>query len=120
MLIDVVSVLNKLKEDGHKIIIITARTYEEYDDPYKISYEYLKKNNIPFDKLIVNAKDKASTSVLEGIDLFIDDNTLNCKAVLSKGIETLQYDTTFVKPSKNLKRVYSWEEVYKVVKEMTI
>ena len=111
-------VLSKLREEGHKIIFITARNYNEYEDPYKITFEYLKANNVPFDKLLVDVKDKASACVLEGIDLFIDDNTLNCKAVQNKGIGTLQFDAKFLRDIKALKRVYSWEEIYKIVKDM--
>lgn len=114
----VVDVLNKLKEDGHKIIFISARNNIEYNNPYDISYNYLKANNIPFDKLIVNVKDKAKECILQDIDLFIDDNTKNCKAVKNKGIETLQFGTIFTPRNKYLKRVNTWEEVYNQVQAM--
>lgn len=113
-----VEVLNKLKEQGHKIIFITARNNIEYNDPYEISYNYLKVNNIPFDKLVVNVSDKAKECILQDIDLYIDDNTRNCKAVKSKGIETLQFGTIFTPENKHLKRVNSWEEVYNTVQRM--
>lgn len=116
----VVDVLNKLREQGHKIIFITARNNTEYGDPYGISYNYLKLNNIPFDKLIVNVNDKAKECILQDIDLFIDDNTKNCKAVKNKGIETLQFGTIFTTINKHLKRVNSWEEVYNIVQEMYV
>ena len=44
-----VNVINKLKNDGHKIIIITARDSEFHDDPYKYSKDWLDKNNIYYD-----------------------------------------------------------------------
>lgn len=114
----VVDILNKLREQGHKIIFITARNYIEYKDPYNLSKEYLDLNNIPYDKLIVNADDKAKHCILEGIDLFIDDNTSHCKAVQRRGIDTLQFDTIFTEKIKGLERVNNWEEVYNKVQEM--
>ena len=117
---DVINVLTRLREDGHKIIFITARNTAEYGDPYKISYDYLKSHNVPFDGLYTNVADKASKCVIEGIDLFIDDSTMNCKAVKRRGVPTLQFDACFTKPIKDLKRVNSWEEVYQIVKELNL
>ena len=115
---DVIEVLNQLRKQGHKLIFISARNYQEYEDPYKLSYEYLKSLNIPFDKLIVNAENKAKECVLENIDLFIDDNALHCKAVKNKGIKVIQMDTIFTENSKNLDRAYGWQDVYKKIQEM--
>ena len=55
---NVVEVINKLKNDKNEIIIITARDSEFHDDPYKYSKDWLDKNNIYFDKLVVNARNK--------------------------------------------------------------
>ena len=44
-------IIQELKNEGHKIIIITARHEEEIDDPYTLSKEWLEKNNIYFDYL---------------------------------------------------------------------
>ena len=112
---DAVDVLKKLKEDGHKLIFISARNYEEYEDPYEISYEYLKRNGIPFDKLIVNAKDKSKQCILENIDVFLDDNTQNCKSVEHTGIRTFQFDTVLNSEITTLNKVKSWEEFYKKI-----
>ena len=115
-----VDVINKLKEQGHKIIIITARNDKNFKDPYKVSYDYLTTNGIKFDKLIVNSSNKAKDCVLENIDLFIDDNTMDCKAVKKKGIVTLQMDTSFSKGSKDLIKVHDWLEVYEIVQRMYV
>ena len=55
---NVVDVINKLKNDGNEIIIITARDSEFHDNPYKYSKDWLDKNNIYYDKLVVNARNK--------------------------------------------------------------
>jgi uncharacterized HAD superfamily protein len=112
---DVIEVLNKLRNDGHKIIFITARNRLEYKDPFKISKEYLDTHNVPYDKLIAECHDKGKQAIIEGIDLFIDDNNNNCRAVHKAGIETLQFGTIFTKKLKNIERVESWQEVYNFV-----
>ena len=113
-----VEIINKLKKKGHKIIFISSRNDIDFDDSYKTTYDYLTANGIKFDKLIVNASNKAKECVLENIDLFIDDDTMNCKAVKKKGIATLQMKAIFSKGSKDIRKVNDWEEVYKIVQEM--
>ena len=87
---NVVEVIRKLKDDGNEIIIITARDTEFHDDPYQLSKKWLDENNIYYDKLIVNARDKRIACKEEKIDLFIDDNLNNCLAVKSIGIKTIR------------------------------
>mgnify|MGYP000000786677 CR=1 FL=1 len=112
---DVIEVLNKLRKEGNKIIFITARNIEEYKNPYKLSYDYLIKNKVPFDKLITNIKDKGKECINQGIDLFIDDNTLNCKAVKKYGIKTVQFDSGFACRDEDMIKVRTWNELYELV-----
>lgn len=105
-------VLKKLKEDGHEIIFITARSNNGFYDPYKTSLKYLNKHKIPYDKLIVNAKEKAPICLEEKIDLFIDDSIRNCTEVANKNIPVLLFDANFNKKCTLFKRVFSWKEIY--------
>ena len=68
-----IETINRLRKEGHKIIIITARDSEFHDNPYLLSKNWLDKNNIEYDKLIVNAREKGTICKNENIDLFIDD-----------------------------------------------
>ena len=70
---DVVDVIKKLRKDGHKIYIITARDSEFHNDPYELSKTWLDKNNIEYDKLIVNARDKVKICKEQNVNIFIDD-----------------------------------------------
>ena len=45
--------IDKLKEDGHSIYIITGRNNGEYSDPYNMTKEWLNNNSIYYDKLIL-------------------------------------------------------------------
>ncbi|MGN1371762.1 MAG: hypothetical protein ACI4XM_05775 [Candidatus Coprovivens sp.] len=114
----VIDVLTKLREQGHKIIFMTARNNAEYKDPYKISHEFLEVNGVPYDKLLVNIEDKAQQCIVENIDLFIDDNNDNCRLVHKTGIETWQFGTIFTQKIKGIDRVDSWNEVYNRIQEM--
>lgn len=113
----VLDILDKLKNEGHEIVFITARNPKEYVAPYKISYDFLKVNNVPYDKLLVSVQRKDQQCLLEKIDVFIDDNSDNCRAVYKVGIDTLQFGTIFNKKLKNIERVESWQEVYNYIQE---
>ena len=112
---NVVEILNKLRDEGNKIILITARNYEEYGEPYKVSCEYLVKNNIPFDKLFVDVYDKGSLCKKENIDIFIDDNVRNCNSVKEVGIRTIQFDTDFTPKVDDIEHVSTWNEFYELL-----
>lgn len=84
-----VDVVKKFHDEGNEIYIITARDKEFHDAPYKQSKEWLNRNGIYFDKLIVNARDKAKVCLENGIDLLIDDNIDNCLQVRNCGIEAI-------------------------------
>ena len=73
-----VEVINKLHNDGNEIYIITARDKEFHEDPYLQSKEWLEKNSIYYDKLIVNARDKKIACLENNIALLIDDSISNC------------------------------------------
>lgn len=112
---NVVEIIKKLKEEGNNIIFITARNYDDYVDPYKVSIDYLRKNNIPFDKLFVDVYDKGSLCKKENIDIFIDDNVRNCNSVKDVGIRTIQFDTDFALKIDDVEHVSSWNELYELL-----
>ena len=45
--------IDKLREDGHYICIITGRDNGEYNEPYNMTKEWLDNNLIKYDKLIL-------------------------------------------------------------------
>lgn len=112
---DVIKVITNLKNKGYEIIFITSRSKNGYKNPYKISYEYLKKNKIPFDKLIVGAKDKKDSCESEQIDIFIDDNLNNCKSVSKLNIKVILFETTENKNNNNFIKVKNWKEIEQLI-----
>lgn len=111
-------ILNKLKKEGHEIIIVTARTDKAYNYPYETSYKFLIKHNIPFDKLLVGHPKKGKICKLENIDLFIDDNVDNCYDISKYGIDVLLYNSPLNKNNHDFKRVNNFKEIYDYVKKV--
>ena len=114
---NVKEVIDKLKEDGHEIYIVTARDSEFHDDPYKLSKDWLDKNNIYYDRLIVNAREKASVCKNENIDLFIDDQLNNCLSVANVGIKTIMI-TDRIYNYNEITQLQNWNEIYNYINEM--
>lgn len=113
---NVITVLNSLKRDGHELYLITARNNLEFEEPYDFTYNFLKMNNIPFDKLIVNAIDKGKAAIDNKIDLFIDDSIKHCKEVKAKGIKTIMFDAVYNVDNNEFIKVYNWNELKNIIK----
>ena len=114
---DVVEVLKNLRKDGHKIYIVTARDSEFHNDPYELSKTWLDKNNIEYDKLIVDARDKAKVCKEQNVDLFIDDKLSNCQGVSNEGIVTIRI-TNYTDQHQNIINKKNWKEIYEYIKQL--
>lgn len=105
-----VETINKLKDEGHKIVLITARW--DFDDisVRELTEDWIKRKNIHYDKLVVNAKTKLEAVKENNVDIFIDDSFENCTSVAEGGIKTFIMDTRCNKglDSPNITRIYSW------------
>ena len=113
--------INKLHDEGHKIIIVTARNNDYYNDAYKFSYEYLTRNGIVFDKLITDQVYKKETCKKEKIDIMIDDAIDTVDSTQEIGIKSILFDSSINKNKKTkAKRLNNWIAVYKyIVKNST-
>ena len=109
--------INRLRKDGHKIIIITARDSEFHDDPYLLSKSWLNKNNIEYDKLIVNAREKGRVCKNENIDLFIDDQLNNCLDVLKEGIKVIRISNENCN-NNDIVDLNNWTKIYEYIGEL--
>lgn len=112
---DVVEVINKLKNEGHYIAIITSRKDEDYDNNALLkTTEFLTKNNIPYDELITNAKEKDKVCKKLNIDYFIDDSPIHVKSVLKIGIKAyLIYNGYDFK--ENIPIIYNFKELENII-----
>lgn len=114
--------IDKLHNDGHLIFIITGRDNGEYTDPYNMTREWLDKNNIYYDKLILtdayNKKGKVIKCLENNIDIMIDDSVGNCKSCIQNNIKTFLMDTPYNRFA-DIPRVNSWKEFYEVISNMS-
>lgn len=115
---DVKEIIKKLKEDGHEIIFITARSNEYYTDATKFCENYLNNHQVIFDKVITGQTFKIETCKKENIDIMIDDGVDTCADLNKAGIKALLYSTE-INENKNTisQRVYSWKETYEQINE---
>lgn len=107
-------VIDKLHEMGYIIEIVSARNTTEYEDPYGITYNYLKKNNIYFDKLNVSIKDKGKFCKENNINVLIDDSIDNLNDALKYGIKTIIFNNVFNENEENFTRVNSWTDILNI------
>ena len=112
--------LQKLHEDGNKIVLITARREAENFNVRKATENWIKANNIPCDKLIINAKNKLIAAQSENVDVFIDDSFSNCKQISDAGIKTFLMDSRSNKEfeDEKIERIYSWPHAYMKINQL--
>ena len=107
--------INVLKDDGNKIIIITARDTKSLKEVHAVCKDWLINNKINVDKIVVDGEDKAQKCLENKIDIFIDDNICNCENVYNNlKIPVLLMNSRYNKDYQNpkIKRVYNWNEIY--------
>lgn len=109
--------ISKLRKSGNEVYIVTARDLEFHNDPYTLSKEWLDKNNIEYDKLIVNARDKAKICKEEKIDLFIDDKVSNCIDISNIGVIAIRIAKDTNKHD-NFVTLKDWNSIYEYINEM--
>ncbi len=105
--------INKLYNEGHKIIFITKRNSEILTK--KVTKDWLKRHNIPYHKIIMDAHDKGQICLDEKVDLLIDDAEMNINDALLNHIDALLMTTKYNQKTDYKKRVHYWKEVYDYV-----
>ena len=114
--------IKKLKEDGNEIIIISGRNNGEYNNPYKLTKEWLAKYNIVYDKLILtnayNKEEKANVCKENNIDIMIEDSTQTAVNIEKVGTKVLFMNTRYNKNNENFEKVSNWKEIYAKIASM--
>lgn len=114
-------ILNLLKQDGHSLILITARGGMN-KDMIKITQERLKQSEMDiFDKYYWATENKDDVCIKENIDIMIDDFYKKCESIANKKIKTIylkdapSYD---LEENEYIKVLYNWGEIYRYIKEI--
>jgi len=114
--------IDKLKQDGNEIYIITGRDNGEYTNPKEMTEKWLEKYHIYYDKLIFtnayNKNEKAEEYIKNKIDIMIDDNVETLKNIKQVGVKVLLMNKRFKKNETELERVSSWKEIYSKISNL--
>ena len=120
-------VIKKLKKDGNEIYIITARGsflshsagVMSIEENRNIVLEWLKRNEIEYDKIIFSPEDKLNICIDNNINLMIEDKVDNINKISTK-IPVMCFHAGYNKncTGKNIIRCYSWYDIYRKVKEI--
>lgn len=73
--------LHDLKAKGNEIYIITARRKRDDNEIEKITKDWLSKNDLLYDDLFLDIKNKSEIVNKLKIDIFVDDSYNNCLEV---------------------------------------
>ena len=110
-----------LKEEGHTLIVITARG-KLNKDSIPITIQRLKDNDLDiFEKYYWGTENKEEICKQEKIDLMIDDSNKNCKKLARDHIHTiyLKDAPSFdLEENEYLKVLYNWGEIYRYIKQL--
>ena len=112
-----VEVINKLHDEGCTIIFISFRKDKYIKDPFKLTKDYLDRNNIKYDKIFVNTGSKEDECRENNVNLFIDDKESHCEDVSKLGIDVLLFTNQYNHEEKRFKRVDNWNQIYDYIKE---
>ena len=114
---DVCKCFAEIKSLGHEIYIITGRKSNEMENTYQETLNWLKSNNIIFDKLVIEENNKGIACIENEIDIFIDDSSKHLKRVCDAGIEEVYiFDNVYNKIDNQYKRIYSFYELCDKIK----
>ena len=117
-------VIEKLRQEGHKIFIITARNdygmpKEHYGEEQEITKKWLDSNNIKYEKLIfAKDEDKLQQCIENEIQIMIEDSPNNIKRI-SEQIKVIKFDCNYNRDTnnENIITAYSWYHIYDIIQK---
>ena len=114
--------LTWLREQGYKIMLLTARPYQEYKRVFADTLEWLDKNELPYDSIIFDEKKEERLIKEFGkdrIEFFIDDVVSNANNISRLGVPCYLVTRPYNKGAKladGVTRIDKLEEVMKHVR----
>ena len=114
-------VIHRLRKEGHKIIILSARDNQYLTNQYENCIDFyvkfwLNKYNIEYDELILGSTNKREKCLMGKFDLMIEDKKSNIE-MIKKIIPVFVFDTPYNQDCEgtNVIRVYSWYQIYQEI-----
>ena len=110
-------VINKLHDEGFKIVIISFRKGKYIKNPYKLTKDYLDRHNVHYDKIYVDTGSKVDECINENVKLFIDDKESHCEDVSKLGIDVILFTNEYNHDENRFTRKDNWNDIYEYIKE---
>ena len=109
--------INKLHDEGNKIIFISFRKDKYIKDPYTMTKNYLDRHGVKYDGLFVNTGTKTDECIENGVKLFIDDKESHCEDVSNAGIDVVLFTNLYNHAENRFVRKENWTDLYAYIKE---
>ena len=116
-------VIKKLKEKENEIYIITARRFTNENTEYgkkmrDIVIDWLKQQEIVYDKIIFAPEEKLNICLENNIDIMIEDKVENIEKISTK-LPVICFNAGYNKNCKNdnIYRVYNWYDIYNLIND---
>ena len=107
-------IVNKLKDDGYTLCVITSRPDYKYKDLHKRLEEWFKDNNIPITTIYTNIKNKGHYCKKKKIDILIDNDIAQIEEANKYNIKTILFDDLegYCGVKTN-----NWLDLYEIIKK---
>lgn len=112
---DVPIITKKLKEDNHTLCIVTSRPKEKYNDLHKLIEDWAQKNDITFDIIYTDVRNKGEFCKDNNIDILIDDDIKHINNAIKNNVKGILFNTD---PDYNGLKTTSWRELYDIIKNI--
>ena len=112
-----VEIINKLHDEGNKIIFISFRKDKYIKDPHTLTKNYLDRHGIKYDGVYVNTGTKTDECLDNGVKLFIDDKESHCEDVSNAGIDVILFTNLYNHEENRFVRKDNWNQIYEYIKE---
>lgn len=117
-------IIEMLKKEENNIYIITARNEygmppEYYGKMQELTREWLKNQDIKYDKLIfARDSEKLHQCIENNVEIMIEDSPNNIEDI-SKKIKVIKFDCQYNKQvnGENIITAYSWYHIYDIIKK---
>lgn len=110
-------VINKLHDEGNKIVFISFRKGKYIKDPYNLTKNWLDRHGIKYDKIYVDTGEKVDECKNENVKLFIDDKESHCEDVSGAGIDVILFTNAYNHDEKRFVRKDNWNDIYDYIRE---
>lgn len=110
-------VINKLHDEGAKIIIISFRKGKYLADPYNLTKSWLDNNGVKYDKIYVDTGCKVDECLENNVNLFIDDKESHCEDVSNANIDVILFTNMYNHSENRFVRKDNWQDIYDYIKE---